>query len=214
MASGPAGVDWDDEVRGERRRQLLVLLALPALPLGALLLTGRFLGLSGRSGWLAGAVYVALLPMLAAASSLVPRWRASRERGSRMTVALRHHVDPGPDLRSRVDRMAVAQARIGWMWPFVPLGLVGLLSGARWDRPAAAATGSALLATLVVAWSVWWFRWTRSARRWLADPPGPTRELPPLTTLQRWLTGPRALLLFSGLAVAAVLVSLLIVALR
>ena len=47
----------------------------------------------------------------------------------------------------------------------------------------------------MVGAAVGWVRWWRSrqvtARHWLADPPGPEREPPSLTTAERWLTGRR-----------------------
>jgi hypothetical protein len=62
-----------------------------------------------------------------------------------------------------------------------------------------------------VSWTRWWRKRQAAAHRWLAEPPGPPRDVPPTTAAERWLTGRRGLLTTFGGVVALVLVGSLVV---
>ncbi|MGY1847149.1 hypothetical protein [Blastococcus sp. SYSU DS1021] len=111
-------------------------------------------------------------------------------------------MDPGPGLRERADVQARYQAGVGWLVWVLPAGPAALLPGARWDRPVSTVPAALLVAGGAVGLTVWWRRRVAWARRWLADPPGPPREVPPPGRAERWFTRPRTALL----AMAAVLV--------
>jgi hypothetical protein len=113
-----------------------------------------------------------------------------------------------------VDRQAAYMDRIVWFrWWLVLLGPVGILMGAQWDRPLITVPG-AVLVLAVGLWSALYMRRLYgAAERWVADPPGPAREMPPLRRCQRWASGwgfvwtlLGFLLVTVGLAAVAILV--------
>jgi hypothetical protein len=125
-------------------------------------------------------------------------------------VALRHTVDPGPELRARVDGQARYLTQVRWAGWLVLLGPLGLLLGGQWDRrPVTAAVGAVLVVGVAAGYTRWWRARLADARRWLADPPGPPREASPPTTAERWLTGRRGLALLVGLLALGMLIGLL-----
>ena len=56
----------------------------------------------------------------------------------------------------------------------------------------------------------WWRARLADARRWVADPPGPSREAPPPTTAEHWLTGRRAVALLVGLLLLGLVVGVVV----
>ncbi|MDP5183010.1 hypothetical protein QOZ88_10195 [Blastococcus sp. BMG 814] len=165
-------------------------------------LQGRWAVWEGAAAWVAIGVLTAIVLIGQLVVLLSPRLRARSAGAHRIGHALRHRLDPGPELRERADVRARYQAGVGWLVWFVPLGPAGLPLGARWDRPVSTVPAALLVAGGAVGFVVWWRRRVEEARRWLADPPGPPREVPPPGRVERWSTRPRTALL----AVAAVLV--------
>jgi hypothetical protein len=187
--SAPAEeIDWAEAVRAERRREWWTWPFLIAFFLGMVLVRRGFGLWSGAAGWLALAIYLVFFGVLITVSLLSRRLRERNATAYRLRAAVRRHVDPGPELRARADRMARYVASLGWVaWAFV-LGPVGMTIGGRWDHPVPTAVGTVLLLGAAGSWSLWWLRWRAEGRRWLADPPGPPRELPPVTWVERWTT--------------------------
>jgi hypothetical protein len=209
-----AGIDWAEAERRERLRELRAAPVLAAFLAGILLMTGRFAFWTGRTAWAVTAVFLAGFVLLLAATRLVPRLRATTRVGLRLQFALREHVDPGPPLRSRADRQARYIAATGWVGWGVPLAAAGLIAGGQWSHPLPTAVGAVLVASGAAAGFTWWRgRWD-DGRRWLADPPGPARDLPPPSTAERWLAGRRGLLGMLTLVLVLAVVPLLVVALR
>lgn len=171
-----ADVDWAEvERRGLRQQPLGVL--LPPLVLGAIvLLTGKFSFWAGADAWRAIGVFVAVGLVLGLVGMATPRFRTRAREGFRLQYALRHHVDPGPELREKADRYAHRMAGNGWMAWFFPFIPVGFLFTGRWDRPLLAVPAMLVLLAAVVAALLWWRRMTAAAQRWADDPPGPARE--------------------------------------
>ncbi|WP_104526234.1 hypothetical protein [Blastococcus atacamensis] len=183
-------VDWAAAERRARARQPVVLLVLLGLIGGIYALTGQFL-LPGRAGLLLAAAYVLGFVVLLAVARLHPRLRERTAQGYRVQHALRHRLDPGPGAREKADRLAMQTVGIVWMrwWLLPPLVAVGPLVGAPWDRPLVAVPGALALLAGVLAWALQYRRLWLDARRWVADPPGPAREMPDLPTWVRWLGG-------------------------
>jgi hypothetical protein len=133
------------------------------------------------------------------------RDRGARARdGYRLVYALQEHVDPGSGLREKVDRQAGYMTRIVWFRWWLLLFPRGLLVGAPWDRPLIAVPSALVLVAGVVAWALYLRRPYGFARRWVADPPGPPREMPPPRRWERWISGWRLVWVFAVLLVTAI----------
>jgi hypothetical protein len=206
MSAPAAGIDWDDAERHERRRDLLLAPGLVAFFVGLVLLTGGFAFATGGAAWAVVGALLAFVLLMSAASHLSPRLRARNAPGYRIQAALRLHADPGPGLRSRADQQALYLAGSGWVGWLIPFGPLGVLIGGQWERPVTAATGAVLVVGAAAAGTRWWRGRVRAARRWLADPPGPSREAPTPTRRMRWVTGRRAVLTIVGSSLALGLV--------
>jgi uncharacterized membrane protein len=178
--TGPTrGIDWGEAERRQRRRDVLAAPGLVAFFAGIVLLTERFAFWTGGSAWVAVGFILAVIGMTAAAQSS-PRARARSSAGYRVQVALRHHVDPGPELRARADGQARYLTKVSWAGWLVLGGPLGLLLGGQWERrPVAAAVGAVLVVGVAAGYVRWWRARLADARRWMADPPGPSREAPP-----------------------------------
>jgi hypothetical protein len=177
------------------------------------LVTGDVGFLTGGAAWVLVGVLLAFFLLMSAVSRLIPRLRANSSGGYRVQTALSQHVDPGPEWRARTDRQARYWTGVTWVGWAAPLGPLAFLLNGQWDRPAAVAAGTVLLVRAVSAWMLWWRGRVLAARRWLADPPGPTREALSPTTAERWLTGGRGLAIIVGASLTLGLVVGLVVAL-
>ena len=91
-----------------------------------------------------------------------------------------------------------------YRWWFVLVVPLGSFAAGRWSHPATAVPGALLVLAVTAAWAVWWRHRQADALRWVQDPPGPAREAPPLTGVERWLTGRRVLLLIGVLLAVSV----------
>lgn len=209
----PAGeLDWDEAERRERRRELWGLPGIAAFFVGVDLVTGHVGFWTGGAAWAWVGLLLAFLLLMTAASRLTPRLRAGSAGSYRIRTALSHHIDPGPEWRVRTDRAARYWAGVSWIGWIAPIGPIVFLLDGQWDRPVAAAAGTVLLVGAVSAWILWWRSQVRAARRWLADPPGPSRAALRPTTAERWLTGGRGLAIVIGLALLLGLVGGLAIA--
>jgi hypothetical protein len=200
-------VDWDEVERRERRSGWPSYLVLTAVFVAITLLTGGFAFWKGRAGWVAVGVFVAAMALAQVVFVLRAR-SGQRARMLRFRYALRHRVDPGPDVREKVDVAARQLAGMGGLWWIFPLGPAGLLLGGRWDRPLLSVPAALVLVGATVGLAVYWRRMTAAARRWVADPPGPEREVPPPTRRERLTTGRGLTWLFVGMLVVGVLIGL------
>jgi uncharacterized membrane protein len=181
-------VDWDEVERRERRLGLVAFPVLVVVFASFVLLTGRYAFWEGRSAWVAvgGFLGIVLVAQVVAAA----RGRTGpRARMLRFRYALLHRVDPGPDVRGKVDVAARQMARMGWLWWVFPLTPASLLLGARWERPLTTVPAALLLVGATAWFVVYWRRMTAASRRWVASPPGPDREVPPPTRRERLMSG-------------------------
>jgi hypothetical protein len=173
-------VDWDAAVRRERRRDAVSVLPVVGWAAGLILLRVRWV--SPRALVVAVAVGLVVL-------GLAMVVRSVRTDTYRMQYAIREFVDPGPGLRTRTDRLA---EKLSWRWYRwgVPFWALYACLGGRWDRPALAVPGVALLAVSGAAAVLWARRLADAADRWLEDPPGALREPDPESprSAQRQLT--------------------------
>jgi hypothetical protein len=213
VSAGASEIDWQEAERRERRRDVLLAPGIVAFFVGIVLLTGGFAFWTGGVAWAVVGVFLVSLVFVSASSHLVPRLHTRTSAGYRIQVALRQHVDPGPDLRARTDRQARYLAGISWAgWLVVP-GLLGLLLGGQWDRrPVAAAVGAVLIIGSAVVYLQWWRARLAAARRWVSNPPGPPRVALPPTAAERWLAGRRGLAIVVGSALALGLILGLVLA--
>jgi hypothetical protein len=200
--------DWAEAERRERRRDLLAIPGLVAFFVGIILLTGGFGFWSGGAAWAVVGGFLAFILLMTAASHVIPRLRGNTSAGYRIQAALRHHVDPGPELGTRTDRQARYWAGIAWVGWGALLGPLGLLLGGQWDRPLAASVGAVLMVGAAVGWVSWWRTRRVTARHWVADPPGPERKPPPLTTAERWMTGRRVAVVVGSLVALGLVIGL------
>ena len=207
-----AEVDWADV---ERRGRWHNWLALPAVPLffgAVVLLTGKYAFWEGSAAWLAVGAFIVFAVVMQVLSLAVPRMRTRAAESFRIQYALRHRIDPGPDLRDKTDRYAAQMAGNAWIVWLFPWWPVALLFTARWDSPARTVSAVVVIVACAVAITVWWRRQTGAARRWVADPPGPARELAAPGRWARWLSGRHLLWLMLGIVVATAAVTAVLVA--
>ncbi|WP_369254595.1 hypothetical protein [Geodermatophilus amargosae] len=187
----PVRPDVDAEQRARRSAFLLPALVL-GLGVPRMVLTGEYAGLHGDLAWtvlVAVAVLTAAVPLLA---PLVPALERRAADTARLHVALHTHTDPGPRLRERLDLAARRVVRLHWVGRFVPVLPLVLLLQADWDRPGAVPAAVAVVGGYAVLRS-WHQRQTLAAARWVAEPPGPLREVPPPSWWEPWLGGRRLL---------------------
>jgi hypothetical protein len=200
-------IDWDEIERRERRTNWPAYLALVAVFVAIVLLSGRFAFWEGRAAWIALAVFLAIPLLLQLVAVLRPP-TGPRARMLRFRYALIHRADPGPGVREKVDvaaRQLAGMRWVLWLFPFAPLGM---LLGARWDRPLTTVPAALVLVGGAALFVVYWLRMTTAARRWVADPPGPEREVPPPTRRERLTSGPAVKWTILGLVVVGVLIGL------
>jgi hypothetical protein len=206
-------VDWTEVERRGRSREPLFVLLVAAVAAGWAGASEQLFFARGTAKWIVAAGYVLFFVALMAAQRLHPGLRARAGEGHRVQYALRTHVDPGPDLRGKVDRQAAYMSRMVWFrWWLLLFIPAGILVGAPWaEHPLVVVPSALVLVTGVVMWALFMRRLYAAARRWVADPPGPAREMPEPRRWERWITGWRflwSLLLFvaaaAGLAVLAV----------
>lgn len=136
------------------------------------LLTGRFWMWEGSGARVALAVFVVLGVALLAVGAATPRRRARTAQGLRIQYAIRDRVDPGPDLRDKVDRYARIGAGNGWVAWLMLIPGAFLLDG-RWNRPLLATPVALALLAAVVAGMLAFRRQTA-----FRDPPGAVARLP------------------------------------
>ncbi|MQA34212.1 hypothetical protein [Modestobacter roseus] len=147
---------------------------------------GNWPALLGPLGWwLVGCVAVVSLLGTGVTRLREPAPRQVAAR--RIQHALRAHVDPGPELRERADRQAASLAGHRWVAAFLVVAPLLFVDSAPWDRAVLAGVAVAALVVLFAALAVTVARSARDARRWLTDPPGPPRVLPPAPPWQRVL---------------------------
>jgi hypothetical protein len=160
--------------------------AAPLVGVALLALNERLLSLTGGTTWfVVGAV--AVVPLVLVLVAAAPGRRRQQEEARRIQYALRHHVDPGAPLHQRADRQTRHFARFVWLGWSYPLLLLTHVRTADWDRPAVTVPAFAVVAALSLGLAGWRLGMSRSARRWVADPPGPPRELPAPARWGRWL---------------------------
>lgn len=197
-------VDWAEVERRGRRLNWLALFAVPAFFSADVLLTGGYAFWKGGGAWAAVGAFALYGLVMQALSVAVPRFRARTGQAFRVQYALRHRVDPGPELREKADRYARRMAGNGWLvwlFPFLPLSF---LPNGHWDRPLQAVPSAVVIVGCAVALMLWWRRQAAAAARWLADRPGPERDLPPVTRYERWFTGRRFIWLIIALVALGV----------
>jgi hypothetical protein len=198
-------IDWSEVVRRARAREPRLAVALAAVTAGWAGASDRLVGAAGTAKWIVVAVYVLFFVALLVTQRLHPRMRARAGEGYRVQYALREHVDPGPGLREKVDRQAAHLTRIVWFrWWLLLFIPTGVLVAAPWDdQPLIVVPSALVLVAGVVAWARSSRRLCAAARRWVADPPGPPREMPAPNRWERWISGWQFLWLFLFLLVAA-----------
>lgn len=206
--TGADRVDGDSAVRHERRRDgvqsLAALLAFPAL--AVLRFDDRRI--------LVGAVALAVVTVLGTAAWTLHGVRTGRTDRYRALHALLAHTDPGPGLRTRTDELARQQAPNRYVFWLVPAGLLLQAIPGRWDEPMVALPAAAVLVAGLLPITVHQYRLGRAAKRWLDDPPGPSRDadrgwVPP--PRQKWASS-RGRVALVGVAVTAVLALVVTVA--
>jgi hypothetical protein len=199
--------DWAAVEHRARRADLLTLTVLGAWFASVTALTGRFVVAGAGRWWVVGGVLV-LMSVLLVLQRQVPRLRRSAELGHRVQFALRHHVDPGNGAREKADTGARRLARLRWVVWLSPVVALAVLAGGRWDQPAVAVPAALVFLAVVTAGVVHVHRQVREARRWVADPPGPAREVAPPSRLESWTTGRRAWIVVGVYLLLAVLAGL------
>ena len=211
--TGTPPVDWAAVERRARRLDLLVVPVLACWFVSWAALTDGFGLFTGPGTWWAVAGYLALFVVLLVLQRTVPRMRRNTVLGHRIQYGLQHLVDPGPGAREKADVYARRQSRLGWVvrtWVLLPLGV--LVNG-RWERPSIAVPAALVFLALTAAAVLQVRRQVSRAQRWVADPPGPPREVPPPTAVDRWTSGRRLVLASVGIGlvggVAGVLIGLL-----
>lgn len=209
MTTAP-DVDWDAAEQRARRLDLLALLVLAGWFGSWAALTDGLFVWTGTGAWWAVAGYLVLFAVLLVLQRTVPRLRRTAAIGHRVQFALRRHVDPGPGAREKADVHARRQARLRWVvWSSPLLPLTALANG-RWDRPAIAVPAAVVFLACTAVGVLQVDRQVRRAQRWVADPPGPDRDVAPPTRLETWTSGRRLVLAWGGLTVVGVLVGVLL----
>jgi hypothetical protein len=201
-------VDWARVERDGFRRNWLALLGVPAFFGAVVALTGRYAFWAGSRAWLVVAALVAFGLAMQAVNTARPRLRARAAESFRLQYALRHRIDPGPDLRGKLDRYARRIADLSWITWLVPFLPVTFLLQGRWHRPLVAVPAAVVLLGFTAAIVLWWRRQTAAGRRWVDDPPGPDRDPPPLHRWERRLSGRRLMWILLGMLVLAAVVPL------
>ncbi|TFV86173.1 hypothetical protein [Blastococcus sp. CT_GayMR16] len=200
--------------RRSRAREPLFVLALAAVAAAWAGASDRFFGAAGTAKWLVVGGYVLFFALLLVVQRLQPRVRVRSGEGYRLQYAIREHVDPGPGIRDKADRLAVYMAQIVWFrWWLLLFIPAGALVAAPWgDRPLVVVPCALVLVAGVATYALSVRRFYAAAHRWVDDPPGPAREMPSLPRWQRWISGWRfvwalltVLLVAVGLGVLAVL---------
>jgi hypothetical protein len=186
MTAPTEDVDWTAVDRRGRQLDWLALPALPLLTLAIVVVDQRLEVFDGVAGW-AFVTAVVLVMIVVLLVSRSPQRRRRTAEAHRVQYAVRRHVDPGPELRERADRQARTYARSPWLGAVYPLLAATYAVNGRWDHPVRTAVALVVVAGFFLGLSWWWTTQARAARRWLADPPGPTRALPVPARWERWL---------------------------
>ena len=203
-------VDWTAVEQRGRRVDLLAMAAVVAWFGAMAVLTDGLFGWSGTGARWVVAGYVALLVLLLVLQRTVPALRRNVVVGRRVQYGMQHHVDPGPGAREKADLYARRQARLGWVvWTWLLLPVTVLANG-RWDRPAVAVPAALVFLAVTAAAVLHVHRQVRWAQRWVADPPGPAREVPAPTAVDRWTSGRRLLLAGLGVVLVGVVAGVLV----
>ena len=203
-------VDWAAVEQRGRRVDLLAMAAVVAWFGSMAALTDGLFGWSGTGARWVVAGYVALFVLLMVLQRTVPALRRNVVVGRRVQYGMQHHVDPGPGAREKADLYARRQARLGWVvWTSLLLP-VAVLANGRWDRPAVAVPAALVFLTVTAAAVLHVHRQVRWAQRWVADPPGPAREVPAPTAVDRWTSGRRLLLAGLGVVLVGVVAGVLV----
>ncbi|MGY1650491.1 hypothetical protein [Geodermatophilus sp. SYSU D01119] len=188
-------------------------LLLPAVVLGLgvprMLLTGDYAGLHGTAAWALLTAVAGVAAALALLTPVVPGLSRRAAEVARMRHALRTHTDPGPELRTRLDRYARRVLRLHWMGRAMPVLPAVLLLQGDWDRPATSLPAAVVLVAGYTALALWHRRQTLAAAWWVADRPGPARPAPPVPWWEPWLGGRRLLALSCGYVLLVVVLTLL-----
>jgi len=204
-------LDWTEAERQARRSAVWSVLLAAVFFGSVVLLTGGFAFWEGRAAWIAVGLFVAPMVVLQVVGLVRSRTSERTRHALRFRYALLHRVDPGPGLRERVDVYARQLSTLGWLAWIFPLTPLSFLGAGRWDRPLVAVPAALVLVGISVAFAVWWRRSTVAARAWVADPPGPPREVPPPTRRERWGSGRGFVWLFLILFVVIVVASVAVV---
>jgi hypothetical protein len=209
-------VDWTEVERRERAREPWFVLVLAAVAVGWGGLSDRVFFASGTAKWVVLAGYVLLFVVMLVAQRINPRLRGRARDGYRLQYALREHVDPGPELREKADRQAGYMTRIVWFrWWLLFLIPAGVLAAAPWgDRPLVVVPSALVLVAGVVVWALCLRCMDAAARRWVADPPGPPREMPTPRRWERWVFGWRIVWVFLVVLAVTIGVAVFVVVTR
>jgi hypothetical protein len=202
-------VDWAVVEQRARRTDLLTLPVIGVWFASVAELTGRVV-VAGAARWWALAGVLVLFGLLLLLQRRVPRLRRDAELGHRVQYALRHGVDPGPGAREKADVGARRLARTRWVVWASPLPALAVLAGGRWSEPAIAVPAGLVFLTVSAAVVLQVDRQVRQAQRWVADPPGPARDVPAPTAVDRWTGGRRVALASLGLGLVGGLLGVLI----
>jgi hypothetical protein len=206
-------LDWTEAERQARRSAVWSGLLATAFFGSVVLLTGGFAFWEGRAAWIVVGLLVTPMVVLQVVGIVRSRTSERTAQGLRFRYALLHRVDPGPGLREKVDVYARQMSTLGWLAWVLPLTPLSFLAAGRWDRPLVAVPAALVLVGIGAAYAAWWRRSTVAARAWVADPPGPPREVPPPTRRERMGSGRGFAWLFLSLFVLIVLASVAAVAL-
>jgi hypothetical protein len=204
-------VDWSAVERDARRSAVWAIVGFAAFFASLVPLTGGFAFWEGRAAWIAVGLFVAVGIVVQLVVILRSRTSERAARNLRFRYALLHRVDPGPGVREKVDLAARQLSTVGWLWWVFPLTPVSFLLQGRWDRPLVALPAAVVLVGAGVAFVLWWRRSAAAARRWVADPPGPHRAVPPPSRRERWVSGRRLVWVLVAVFALAVLGSLVLV---
>jgi hypothetical protein len=175
--------DWAAGVRRERFRDPVAFAVGAAYAAGVLLLR-RDLSVQDPLVWIAAAVGICLAVV---GPAIALRLRPCVSDVYRVRHAVRAHLDPGPALRAKADKQALMWSATGPLAWFVLIGGVLQLLRPRWDEPALALSGAALVLVAAAVAVRECRRRGAAGDRWLDDPPGPPREPRPPQNANREL---------------------------